>query len=217
MRPMFLVAGALLPAISVLAEDKGTVISKSFPRVKMETTLGDIVIELNAEKAPISTKNFLTYVHEKYYDGTVFHRVIPTFMIQGGGFDENLDQKRAGLHPPIKNEWKNGLKNVRGSIAMARTSAPDSATAQFFINVVDNSSLDQPRGGAAYAVFGKVVEGMGAVDTIRDTDTENNPKYRGGKVVPVTPVVIKTVREIGTTVKKASSRRDPPERPKGGK
>lgn len=197
MKPLLFVAWAVLPATSLLAEDKTTSSSNQFPRVKMETTLGDFVIELNQEKAPISTKNFLTYVREKFYDGTIFHRVMPTFMIQGGGFDENINQKRTGLHSPIKNEWKNGLKNVRGTIAMARISAPDSATAQFFINVVDNDSLDQPRGGAAYAVFGKIVEGMDTIEKIRNTKTEANPKYPGGSVVPVTTVVIKTARVVG--------------------
>jgi len=111
--------------------------------------------------------------------------------------DKDLNKKTEGMHSPIKNEWQNGLKNVRGTISMARTSAPDSATSQFFINVVDNASLDVPRGGAAYAVFGKVAEGMDVVDKIRNTPTEVNPKYPGGKVVPVTPVIIKAVRIVG--------------------
>lgn len=180
------------PASVLRAEDKTN------PRVKMETSLGDMIIELDAAKAPISTQNFLKYTNAKFYDGTVFHRVMPGFMIQGGGYDANLDEKKAGLNPPIKNEWQNGLKNTRGTIAMARTNDPDSATAQFFINVVDNSQLDQPMsGGAAYAVFGKVVEGMDTVDKIRNTETQNSPKYPGGKVVPVTTVVIKSVRVMG--------------------
>lgn len=163
------------------------------PKVTMKTSLGDIVLELDDEKAPISTLNFLKYANSTYYDGTIFHRVMPTFMIQGGGLDIKLDKKTKGLMPPIKNEWKNGLKNKRGTISMARTSAPDSATSQFFINVVDNGSLDQARGGAAYAVFGKVVEGMDTVEKIRDTETKIDAKYPGGKVVPATPVVIKSV------------------------
>lgn len=171
---------------------------KANPQVRMVTTLGDIVIELDAAKAPISTENFLRYTREKFYDGTVFHRVIPTFMIQGGGYDADINEKKSGLHAPIKNEWQNGLKNVRGTIAMARTNAPDSATAQFFINVVDNANLDQPiSGGAAYAVFGKVVAGMDVVDKIRDTETVAHPKYPGGKVVPATAVVIESVTVIG--------------------
>lgn len=159
------------------------------PRVKLETTMGAIVLELDAVKAPISTTNFVKYVQSGHYDGTVFHRVMPTFMIQGGGYTAEIKEK-GNLQPPIKNEWKNGLKNNRGTIAMARTSDPDSATAQFFINVVDNGMLDQPRGGAAYAVFGKVVEGMDVVDKIKDTETVES-KLRGmGKVEPKTPIVI---------------------------
>ena len=169
------------------------------PRVKMETTLGDVVLELDAEKAPISVTNFIQYAQDKFYDGTIFHRVMKTFMIQGGGFTPDMEKKTEGLRAPIKNEWRNGLKNMTGTIAMARTRAADSATAQFYINVVDNASLDSPRGGAAYCVFGKVVEGMDTVEKIRDTDVEAHPKYGGGRnpVVPTEPVVIKSVRLIG--------------------
>ncbi len=127
---------------------------------------GDVVIELNHEKAPISVDNFLSYVDKKYYDSTIFHRVMSTFMVQGGGFTADMQQKPTDA--PIKNEWQNGLKNARGTLAMARTNNPDSATSQFFINVVDNTSLDQPiSGGAGYAVFGKVVAGMNVVDAIK--------------------------------------------------
>ena len=171
---------------------------EKFPVVKMSTTLGDIVIVLNGEKAPISVKNFLRYVDEKHYDGTIFHRVMPTFMIQGGGFTPEIDKKE-GAHEQIKSEWRNGLKNDRGTIAMARLpNAPDSATNQFFINVVDNASLDAPRDGAAYAVFGRVGAGMDVVDKIRDTKCAVHPKYGGGRqpVVPVEPVVIKSVTRI---------------------
>jgi len=169
------------------------------PRVKMETTLGDIVLELDAEKAPVSVWNFIKYADDKFYDGTIFHRVMKTFMVQGGGFTPELDEKAAGLRPGIKNEWQNGLKNERGTISMARQGgAPDSAAAQFFINVVDNAKLDTPqRDGAGYAVFGRVVEGMETVDKIRDTEVSVNPKYPGGPVVPVTSVVIKSVRLVG--------------------
>lgn len=140
--------------------------------VQLSTTQGDIVLELNAEKAPITVANFVSYVDKGFYNGTVFHRVIPTFMIQGGGFDKEMNQKQTG--EPIKNEFKNGLKNVRGSIAMARLNTPDSATAQFFINVVDNPNLDNGSpmtGGAGYAVFGKVIAGMEVVDKIRNLPT----------------------------------------------
>ena len=169
------------------------------PRVKMETSLGDIVLELDVEKAPITVHNFIKYADDKFYDGTVFHRVMKTFMVQGGGYSPELDEKSSGLRPPIKNEWKNGLKNARGTISMARKGGdPDSATAQFFINVVDNDRLDaaQPD-GAAYCVFGKVVEGMDTVDKIRDTAVTTNPKYPGGAVVPVEPVLIKSVMAMG--------------------
>lgn len=171
------------------------------PRVRMQTTLGDIVLELNTEKAPITVQNFVQYAEDGFYDGTIFHRVKSDFMIQGGGFDEQLNKKTDGLRPGIANEWQNGLKNERGTIAMARMGRqPDSATAQFFINVVDNASLDIARDGAAYAVFGKVVEGLDTMVKIRDTEVETSPKYGGGrkKVVPVTPVVIESVKVVNS-------------------
>jgi len=154
--------------------------------VRLETTKGNIDIELNRAKAPISVDNFLNYLDKGHYNGTIFHRVIPNFMVQGGGFDETMTQKPTGK--PIKNEWENGLSNVRGSLAMARTSDPDSATTQFFINVVDNDGLDRPRGGAAYAVFGKVVEGMDVVDAIVNVPSTNKGPHQN---VPVENVVIK--------------------------
>ena len=186
-------AGALGLALSLTA-------FAGQPQLQMKTTHGTITLELDAKKAPISTLNFIQYAQSNFYDGTVFHRVMPNFMIQGGGFTETIDLKTAGLRPPIKNEWKNGLKNVRGTISMARTAKPDSATAQFFINVVDNPALDQPNartGNAGYAVFGKVVQGLDIVDKIRNVETQEHPKYRGGKVVPVKPVVIQSVRIVG--------------------
>ncbi len=140
-------------------------------KVRVKTSKGDFVIELDREKAPISVKNFLSYVNKKFYDGTVFHRVIPTFMIQGGGFSAEggrLIQKT--VEAPIKNEGQNGLKNLRGTVAMARTGELDSATSQFFVNVVDNPDLDYPKNGG-YAVFGKVVEGMDVVDKIKGVAT----------------------------------------------
>jgi peptidyl-prolyl cis-trans isomerase A (cyclophilin A) len=177
--------------------------------VVFETTLGDIVLELDAEKAPISTKNFLDYVEAGFYKGTIFHRVIPNFMIQGGGYLPDLTEKKDGLKAPIKNEWQNGLKNVRGTIAMARTAVADSATAQFYINVVDNAALDAPRDGAAYAVFGKVVGGLAAVDAIRNTPTKADPKYGRDKVVPVNPVLINNARRIAADkVQEASKAAD---------
>ena len=140
-------------------------------KVRLKTNHGDIVLELNNEKAPITVANFVDYVKKKHYDGTVFHRVIDGFMIQGGGFeskDGTLVEKPAGK--PIVNEGKNGLKNSRGTIAMARTNDPNSAKAQFFINVQDNAMLDYPNNGG-YAVFGSVVEGMDVVDKIKSTST----------------------------------------------
>ena len=140
------------------------------PVVHLQTNLGTIVLELDAQKAPKTVENFLTYVKEGFFDGTIFHRVIDNFMIQGGGFTKEFQQKKT--HPPIVNEAKNGLKNVRGSIAMARTSDPHSASAQFFINVKDNKFLDYPgQDGWGYAVFGKVVEGMEVVDKIKAVKT----------------------------------------------
>src|SRR5438477_3346142 len=148
--------------------------------VVMETSKGTIKIELFADKSPITVKNFLSYVDDKFYDGTIFHRVISDFMIQGGGFESGLKEKEK-TKPSIKNEAGNGVSNERGTIAMARTPVPDSATAQFFINTVDNArSLDRANAGDkfGYAVFGKVVEGMNVVDEIRrvKTETQRGPK-----------------------------------------
>lgn len=154
-------------------------------QVVMQTSMGTIKLELDVEKAPITTANFISYVEKGHYDGTTFHRVIPGFMIQGGGFTPDMQQKPTD--PPIKNEWQNGLKNLRGTIAMARTQVHDSATSQFFINVVDNAGLDMPRDGAAYAVFGRVIEGMEVVDQIKDVPTTTKGGHRD---VPVTPVII---------------------------
>lgn len=134
------------------------------PVVELQTNRGTIALELDAEKAPISVENFIGYVNSGHYNGTVFHRVIEGFMIQGGGFDADLRQKPT--RPAIKNEAANGLKNLTGTVAMARTNVPDSASSQFFINLVDNDGLDRPRpDGHGYAVFGKVIEGM---DVVRD-------------------------------------------------
>lgn len=166
--------------------------AKKMTTVVIETSLGNIEVELNSEKAPISTENFLKYVDKKHYDGTIFHRVISNFMIQGGGMTEKMDEKKSDA--PIKNEAANGLKNDRGTIAMARTSVVDSATAQFFINVQDNDFLNHkapnPR-DFGYAVFGKVTAGMDVVDKIKAVPTGN---FSGMQDVPKTPVVMKSVR-----------------------
>lgn len=156
-------------------------------RVQMTTTMGDITLELDADKAPKTVENFVQYVKDGHYDGLVFHRVIQNFMIQGGGYDAEYQQRQT--RAPIENEAKNGLSNVRGSIAMARTNDPHSASSQFFINHIDNDRLDYPSfDGWGYAVFGKVVEGMDVVDQIAETPTGRTPPF--GRDVPVTPIVI---------------------------
>lgn len=160
--------------------------------VKLETSIGDIVIELDDEAAPVTVKNFLTYVEEGFYDGTIFHRVIHNFMIQGGGFTEQMVRKPT--KPPIVNEASNGLKNLRGSIAMARTDDPNSATSQFFINHNDNGPLDYVEGvNPGYAVFGMTVEGLDIVDAIASVKTIVRMGMRN---VPAEPVVIRSARVI---------------------
>jgi len=154
-------------------------------KVQLKTSMGDIVVELNDAKAPKSAANFLQYVRDKHYDGTVFHRVIDGFMIQGGGFTPDLQQKPT--KPPIALEANNGLKNDKYTIAMARTNNPDSATAQFFINVKDNAMLNANGEGNGYAVFGKVVSGTDVVDKIKAVTTGNKGPHQN---VPVTPVTI---------------------------
>ncbi len=163
-------------------------VSTSNPRVELETTLGTIVVELDATAAPISVENFLAYVQDGSYDGTIFHRVIPGFMAQGGGFTPDMNQKSG--KPPIKNEAGNGLKNLRGTLAMARTMVVDSATAQFFVNVADNSFLDHTANtpqGYGYAVFGKVLSGMEVVDAMVASPTHTVGQFQD---VPQTPIVI---------------------------
>ncbi|MEE4380140.1 MAG: peptidylprolyl isomerase [Candidatus Competibacteraceae bacterium] len=159
-------------------------------QVTIETNLGPIVLELDEEKAPKTVENFLQYARDGFYEGTIFHRVINNFMVQGGGFD--ADYRKKPTRDPINNEANNGLKNVRGSIAMARTGNPHSATAQFFINVNDNAFLDYPgRDGWGYTVFGKVTEGMNTVDQIRQIPTDSGGPF--SKDVPQTPVIIEKV------------------------
>lgn len=161
-------------------------------QVLMKTNKGDIVLELDADKAPKTVANFLRYVDEGFYDGTIFHRVIKGFMIQGGGYTP--DMVRKPTHDPIENEAKNGLKNRRGTIAMARTGEPHSATAQFFINHVNNPNLDYPgHDGWGYAVFGKVVSGMEVVDAIANTATG---RYGPMNNVPRETILIQSVRRI---------------------
>ncbi|CUR47166.1 Peptidyl-prolyl cis-trans isomerase ppiB [Alloalcanivorax xenomutans] len=163
------------------------------PLVRLQTSMGNITIELFPEQAPETVENILRYVDEGFYDGTVFHRVVPGFVIQGGGFDRDLQQKKT--HAPIKNEADNGLKNERGTLSMARTSNPDSGTSQFFVNLKDNAMLDHtaptPRGWG-YAVFGKVVDGMDTVDRIAKVRTGVGRLNGAHSVrdVPSTPVII---------------------------
>jgi len=165
-----------------------TTATTATPRVKLQTSLGDITIALAAERAPKSVENFLTYVRDGFYDATVFHRVIDGFMIQGGGFEAGLKQK--DTRAPIENEANNGLKNARYTLAMARTNEPHSATAQFFINVADNDFLNHAAPtaqGWGYAVFGEVVQGMEVVDAIKGVKTGNQGFHQN---VPVEDVVI---------------------------
>jgi len=168
---------------------------KELPVVVIHTSQGNIKVELYEDQAPVTVKNFLDYAQKGYYDGTIFHRVIPGFMVQGGGFDAELAPRPT--EAPIKNEADNGLSNGRGTLAMARTNEPDSATAQFFINVVDNPALDH-RGKQSgrtwgYAVFGRVIEGMDVVDKIRFVQTEARGPHQD---VPVEPVFIERVEVI---------------------
>jgi cyclophilin family peptidyl-prolyl cis-trans isomerase len=160
--------------------------------VRFETSLGEFTLELDADKAPITVANFLGYVDDGFFDGLIFHRVIPGFMIQGGGFAPDMSQKKT--RGQIKNEAKNGLRNARGTIAMARTNAVDSATAQFFINLKDNDFLDHSGpANYGYAVFGKVVEGLDTIDRIA---AERTGRKAGHDDVPVTDVVINSARRV---------------------
>ncbi len=175
------------------------------PVVVMETSMGTIEIELFEDKAPITVKNFLQYAEDKHYDGTIFHRVIPTFMIQGGGFEPGMKEKKT--RDPIKNESSNGLSNLKGTLAMARlgkdvgnVKAADSATAQFFINTKDNTFLDKAKAqdGTGYCVFGRVIKGLDVVDKIKDVETDT---VKGFDDVPKQDVIIKSVK-----VKKAEKK-----------
>ena len=159
------------------------------PVVIFSTSMGDITIELMSEEAPITAKNFLDYVDARFFDGTIFHRVIPGFVIQGGGFTADMNQKQTNA--PIKNEADNGVKNLRGTLSMARTSDINSATSQFFINLKDNDFLDHGTRDFGYAVFGKVVEGMDVVDKIAGVQTGNRGPHSD---VPMEPVVTNTAR-----------------------
>ena len=184
----------ILLLTSTLSFSTEKTMSDAPTKVKLTTNLGEIIIQLNAEKAPVSSANFLTYVNEGFYNGTIFHRVIPDFMAQGGGFDTSFNQK--AVHASIKNEADNGLKNTRGTLAMARTNDPNSATAQFFINLKDNTFLNHTgknASGWGYAVFGEVIEGMDVVDAMAKQPTGN----RGGhQDVPKTDIIIEKVEVV---------------------
>jgi cyclophilin family peptidyl-prolyl cis-trans isomerase len=159
--------------------------------IRFTTTLGDFTVEFFEKEAPISVANFLKYVDDGFFDGTIFHRIVPGFVIQGGGFTEDMSQKRT--NPAIKNEADNGLKNSRGSLSMARTNDINSATSQFFVNLKDNDFLDHSRGNFGYAVFARVTEGMDVIDKIAAVDTG---RRKGFDDVPVEPVIMTSVRRI---------------------
>jgi peptidyl-prolyl cis-trans isomerase A (cyclophilin A) len=159
--------------------------------IRFETSLGDFTIELFEKDAPLSAANFLKYIEDEFFDGTIFHRIVPGFVIQGGGFTEDMEQKKT--HPPVKNEADNGRKNARGTLSMARTNDINSATSQFFVNLKDNDFLDHSRGNFGYAVFGRVTEGMDVIDKIAAVETG---RRRGFDDVPVEAVIMKSVRRI---------------------
>lgn len=183
------ITAVFMPSWSIAEQGKNEIEKKGdFVMVKLETNMGNIVLELDSEKAPKTTENFIAYVKDGFYDGTIFHRVIEGFMIQGGGFDDQMNQK--STKDPVENEADNGLKNQNYTVAMARTQDPHSATAQFFINVKDNDFLNHTAPttrGWGYAVFGKVVEGTEVVDAIKAVKTGNVGFHQD---VPLEPVVI---------------------------
>jgi cyclophilin family peptidyl-prolyl cis-trans isomerase len=186
----FFVAGAVLLSLHTMTIGASWAADPAdSPVVVLDTTAGPITLQLDRARAPITVDNFLKYVDSGFFDGLVFHRVIPDFMIQGGGMDEQLQEKTAGARPPIVNESGNGLSNRRGTIAMARTNDPNSATSQFFINLVDNANLDNYGGG--YAVFGKVISGMEVVDAIARVPTGRKGPHAD---VPQKTIVIKSAR-----------------------
>jgi len=180
-----LAAVATVFALTALSPAKG------YPHVLLTTSAGEIELELNSQKAPVSVKNFVDYVNSGFYNNTIFHRVIPGFMLQGGGFTADMNQKQP--NPPIKNEADNGLRNTRGTISMARTADKDSATSQFFLNVADNAFLDHGQRDFGYAVFGKVVKGMEVADKISQVQTHDVGPYQN---VPSKPVVILSAKVL---------------------
>ena len=159
--------------------------------IRFETTLGEFTVELFEKQAPVTVANFLKYIDEGFFDGTIFHRIVPGFVIQGGGFTEDMSQKRT--NPTIKNEADNGLKNERGTLSMARTNDINSATSQFFVNLKDNGALDHKRGNFGYAVFGKVAQGMEVIDQIASVETG---RRKGHEDVPLEAVIMTSVRRL---------------------
>jgi len=195
---MTMFAGVALSGAALAAgpASKAAAPASPTPQVEIKTTMGDIVVELDREKAPKSVENFLGYVKSGFYKGTIFHRVIDGFMIQGGGFDEKLVQKKGNKPVPI--ESQNGLTNVTYSLAMARTGDPNSATSQFFINVADNEALNYPgRDGFGYTVFGKVIQGQEVVDKIKGVLVDDKGIFQN---IPVIPVVIKSATILKTPI-----------------
>jgi len=190
---MTMFAGVALSGAALAA---APAVNNTTPQVEIKTSMGDIVVELNHEKAPKSVDNFLTYVKAGFYKGTIFHRVIDGFMIQGGGFDEKLKQKKT--NPPVTIESQNGLTNNNYTLAMARTGDPNSATSQFFINVADNEALNYPgRDGFGYTVFGKVIKGQEVVDKIKGVLVDDKGMFQN---IPVIPVVIKSATILKTPI-----------------
>ena len=192
---MTMFAGVALSGAALAAAPAAPAASAT-PQVEIKTTMGDIVVELDREKAPKSVENFLAYVKSGFYKGTIFHRVIDGFMIQGGGYDEKLNQKK--VNKPVPIESQNGLGNVTYSLAMARTGDPNSATSQFFINVADNEALNYPgRDGFGYTVFGKVVKGQEVVDKIKGVLVDDKGIFQN---IPVIPIVIKSATILKTPI-----------------
>ncbi|MEO5935090.1 MAG: peptidylprolyl isomerase [Duganella sp.] len=192
---MTMFAGVALSGAALAAAPAAPAASAT-PQVEIKTTMGDIVVELDREKAPKSVENFLAYVKSGFYKGTIFHRVIDGFMIQGGGYDEKLNQKK--VNKPVPIESQNGLSNVTYSLAMARTGDPNSATSQFFINVADNEALNYPgRDGFGYTVFGKVVKGQEVVDKIKGVLVDDKGIFQN---IPVIPIVIKSATILKTPI-----------------
>ena len=184
---------AAIMIVSLVTSSPANAAKEGNPMVLVKTNMGNFTIELYQDKAPVTVKNFLSYVDHKFYAGTIFHRVISTFMIQGGGFTPDMVQKETSA--PIKNEADNGLKNLKYTLAMARTNIVDSATCQFFINVQDNPNLDyRDKANYGYCVFGKVIEGMNVIDEMKMVKTTEKGSY---KDVPVKPVIIKSITRVG--------------------